>query len=252
MNNEQPKGLISEDELRRMSAYAPSAKPAKGKAPRADQRGKNTQSKTTRELSQLRERNASLVAREQSRKENTPTVAINTDSIDLVYTGKVAGKTTSRFVPIVKDENVALLKPLLVPVVTILNAAVRERQIEETVMKDDQGHKAMAPSADGSNNLETVYHATALTRGQVAYEQLFQNPRFISKLRELADVIADIQNSPDYQDPGRVQSVSRAPGQVTGLDKLRQINPDLASRYEAQMAQYDKAERSSQPKLPGE
>lgn len=216
--------LPTQEQLKAGSLYAAQSNPRNGnkKIPSGKKQQRNAilQSK----LAKVEAQNASLRQRESVRRENTPTVSIGVDSIDLVYTGKVAGKTANRFVPIVKNEHVEQLKPLLTPIVSILNAAVREKQLEELPYMD--GKEQAVSQAN-----EPVYRATALTRGKIAYEQLFANEKFVKKLGELAKVIDEIYQ--DGVEPKEVTTIARGASPTNVVELIRKTNPTLASKFES-------------------
>lgn len=220
-------GIPSQEQMAAMSAYAAQSNPKNGSKKIPSGRPQKTSGKIQSRLAKVEAQNASLRQREQMRRENTPTVSIGVDSIDLVYTGKVAGKTANRLVPIVKNEHVEQLKPLLVPIVSILNAAIREKQLEETPLLVNKEQAV-------SQANEPVVRATALTRGKIAYEQLFNNEKFVKKLGELSQVISDIYK--DGVEPRKVETFARSTSQ-NPADLLSRINPELASTYAKLLAE---------------
>lgn len=220
--------IPTQEQMAAMSAYAQQSNPRRNSNKKTSGRPQKTSGRIQSRLAKVEAQNASLRQREQQRRENTPTVSVGVDSIDLVYTGKVAGKTANRVVPIVKNEHVEQLKPLLVPIVSILNAAIREKQLEESPLLVNKEQAVTEAN-------EPVFRATALTRGKIAYEQLFANEKFTKKLGELAKVVDDIYQ--DGVEPRKVDTFARTSGQESVIDIVRKANPTLASSYARLLAE---------------
>lgn len=172
--------IMNESQLKNKSVYTDN-KTVPNRRPKADS------SKTLRRLQQQIE---TLQSQNATRKENTPSLVVGSESLDLVYTGKIAGKTAQRAMPVFKHEQMQTLKALLDPVVGIMNAALKAKSFDPIPLKD-KGQQL----ADDKGN--PIYRANALDKAQYAYSRLFQNESFVNKLKELGQVVESIiENQP--------------------------------------------------------
>jgi hypothetical protein len=147
-------------------------------------KSKPNRQQTVGEVLRLKNQIDSMREQEQQRKENTPSVGILTDSVSLVYTGKVAGKTTTRLEPIIaqNEEFATSIHGILTPLIAVCNAALNGRALESRLAKDGQGKDApILRTTDG----EPVYKATSLDKARYAYQLMAENPEVCKKLAEL-------------------------------------------------------------------
>jgi hypothetical protein len=234
-------GILTENQMAQMSPYsnggssnsagqsrkAEQSKKDKAANKSAKSKSNNALARAKKEIEAKNRQLNDLRTRERQRKEYTPTAAVREDGISLVYTGMVAGKTQTRQVPIIeKNPAVAQLKPLLTPIVAVLNAALREKQLEETPVIKDDGSKAV----DQDNN--PVLHATALTKARYAYSQLLGNPDVLKKLEALGQAIDKAYVGLEL--PSKVRTVSYSKKTSSYDQKIASLmaNPAVASAYD--------------------
>lgn len=131
----------------------------------------------------LRSQVSELRAQETRRKENTPTISIGEDRISLDFAGKVAGRPVVAQDPVAIAQNMAMIRPLLQPIISVANGALK-------------GTDFTAPFKFSDERLKAYAKASPLDRATYAYETLFANPNFVQKLSELNEVIeATFQSS---------------------------------------------------------
>lgn len=228
--------ILTESEMVAASAYskADANKDSNRKSKRVPSLNSNF-NRLKRDLDEARSQINKLHDAQAKRAESTPTIAIKEDNISLVYTGKVAGKTATRDVPFVQNENVKHLKPLLTPIVAVLNAALRSKQLEETPVmipnKDDPKGKKIALLDEDRN---PIMNATALTKAMIAYDQLLANPEVVQKLEELSEVINNV-----YEhgiSPSKVDTISYKRSSVSQRLKDYKVNPQRGNSYSMSLA----------------
>nr|QIJ70052.1 hypothetical protein [Knope narna-like virus] len=172
-------------------------------------KAKSNRSRTsgTRSLQQvaddLRTQLASAREAEARRKEFTPTISVGDESLTLDYVGKVAGKSVVRQDPFATAKRMSLLRPLLQPIISVANGALK-------------GMDFTAPMRFSDEKLKAYTKASPLDKASYAYETLFANPDFVRKLSELNEVIERTFQTSGMQ-PKDVYAVSR---DETGHRKL--------------------------------
>lgn len=142
--------------------------------------GASGSSALRKSLDRAQAENAQLKAQIRAKKEYTPTFRVDTDGSRLVatYHGEVAGKPQTRDVSIADGPHAAKLYKILNPIMSVMNAALTSKKLEETLLK---GKKA----ADGRQ----LYTATSLTKAAYAYRALLANPTFVEQLQALNETI---------------------------------------------------------------
>lgn len=181
--------IMTETQLKNKSVYT-DTKSVSTRKPKTD--GSKVLRRLQQQIEQMNAQNA-------ARKENTPSLAVDSEKMELVYTGKIAGKTAQRAVPVFKHEQMRHLKALLDPVVGIMNAALKAKSFEPVPLKD-HGQQL----ADDKGN--PIYRATPLDKAEYAYSRLFSNPSFVNKLKELGEVVESIVK--DQPSVGSVKTYS--------------------------------------------
>lgn len=165
-----------------------------------------------------------LQNRERDRRENTPTVSLNEDSMDITYTGKVAGKPQNRNVPVIQGEKVKLLIPLIKPIVSICNAALRGKQLENLVAaanKDPSSGKKIGVLKDHDDNV--LYEPLWMTKANYAYSVILSNPTICEHLRQIGEELEKF-----YQE-------HTEPGALSPLPKKEVLASEVRSQSELEL-----------------
>lgn len=139
---------------------------------------KSGQSDLRKVADNLRSQITSLKEAEAKRKEYTPTISIGEEQLTLDYVGKVAGKSVIRQDPFAVAKDMSLLRPILQPIISVANGALR-------------GTDFTAPFRFKDEKLKAYFKATPLDKASYAYETLLGNPEFVQKLSELNEVIEE-------------------------------------------------------------
>jgi hypothetical protein len=160
------------------------------------------------------QRLAKLEASIARQKEETPSLSLGQDDLAFVYTGKVAGKTAKVREPFLMGQDVALLKPLLEPIVAVANGVLAGERI-----------KAIKDLADD----EFVKYAksTPTDKAKFAYSTLLANEEFRNKLFELNELIKLTYDQAQLT-PGRADVVAH--DKRTGRDSYMSMDQFRDSR----------------------
>lgn len=205
MPNIDPKdaqGFVSDKDLKAASAYAEKNN-TQPRRPKPQKKQLAPAGALRQELNKAQARVKSLEDRESMRKEATPTFEVGSDTLDMVFQGKIAGKTAVRKESFVTSERMKLLQPILTPIVSVMNAALRAQQLQSRPVSVP-GTKKLA-QVDG----QTVYKATSLDKAAIAYSALLENPDFVQQLTKLNEIIKQTYDNLGVE-PGKVKNFTKS------------------------------------------
>jgi hypothetical protein len=191
--------LPTEEQLKESSPYSRSVPEKKGSKINGPKKGSASKDRKP-SSNQIESENLLL----RQRIQNQPRTVIKDETLALEYTGMVAGKTAQRYEEIFSHPDMPKLKALLTPALSAMNAAVKGKALDDTPLtKKVEGVEWRAIDEHGN----PVYRPNALNRAKAAYQELFADEEFRTKLDELSRVIDRIQE--DSVKPSDAKGISK-------------------------------------------